>query len=149
MFPLQIWKQPHWIKCSDQFRVNKWDTDCFERLHEENTKLSVIVTVSHAWIFLSTSDFLWFLQKRGEEWRTSNRMGQGCWCSCAIKLRHSEVAIQGWYEKKLTWGMKLKVFAIELRNFWYIIYFILELLSKLNYFAYNLLDVSIQSVISK
>ena len=44
LFPLQIWKQPHRIKCSDQFRVNKRDTDCFEHLHEENTKPSVNVS---------------------------------------------------------------------------------------------------------
>ena len=37
--------------------------------------------------------------------------------------------------------MKLKVFPLELRNYWYIVYFILQLLSKLNSFAYNLLDV--------
>ena len=43
LFPLQIWKQPHRIKCSEQFRVNKQDTDCFEHLHEENTKLTVNV----------------------------------------------------------------------------------------------------------
>ena len=33
--------QPRRIKCSDQFRVNKRDTDCFEHLQEENTKRSV------------------------------------------------------------------------------------------------------------
>ena len=47
LFPLQIWNQPHWIKCSDQFRVNKRDTGCFEHPHEENTKPSVNVSVSH------------------------------------------------------------------------------------------------------
>ena len=45
LFPLQIWKQPRGIKCSDQFRVNKRDTDCFELLHEENTKLQVNISV--------------------------------------------------------------------------------------------------------
>ena len=63
LLPLQIWKKPHQIKCSDQFRVNKRDTDCFEHLEEENTKLSVNVSVSHAWI----SGFLWFLQREGED----------------------------------------------------------------------------------
>ena len=58
LFSLQIWKQPHRIKCSDQFKVNKRDTDCFEHLHDENTKPSVNVSVAQAWIFLSTSSFL-------------------------------------------------------------------------------------------
>ena len=73
LFSVQTWKQPHRIKCSDQFWVNKQDTDCFEHLHEENTKLSVNVNVSHAWIFLSTSGILWFLQREEEEWRSSNK----------------------------------------------------------------------------
>ena len=30
--------------CSDQLRVDKQDTDCFEQMHEENTKLSVNVS---------------------------------------------------------------------------------------------------------
>ena len=47
LFQLQIWKLPQRIKCSDQFRVNKRDTDCFEHLHEEDTKPSVNVSVSH------------------------------------------------------------------------------------------------------
>ena len=99
LLPLQIWKQPHRIKYSYQFRVNKRNTDCFEHLHEENTKLSVNVTVSYAWIFLSTTGFLWFLQRRGKDWQNSNRMGLGCWCSGAVKIQPSEAAIQGWYEK--------------------------------------------------
>ena len=52
LFPLQIWKKPHRKKCSDQFRVNKQNTDCFEHLREENTKLSVNVSASYAWIFV-------------------------------------------------------------------------------------------------
>ena len=47
LFTQQIWKQPHRIKCSDQFRVNKQGTDFFEHPHEEITKLSVNVNVSH------------------------------------------------------------------------------------------------------
>ena len=47
MFPLKIWKQPHWINCSDKFRVNQKDTHCFEHPHEESTKPSVNVSVSH------------------------------------------------------------------------------------------------------
>ena len=39
--------------------------------------------------------------------------------------------------------MKVKVFPFELHNFWYVVYFILELLSKLNSLAHNLFDVSI------
>ena len=71
LFPLQIWKHPHGIKRSD----------CFEHLHEENTKPLVNLSVLHAWIFSLTSGFLWFSQRGGEEWRNSNRMGEGCWCS--------------------------------------------------------------------
>ena len=99
MFPLQIWKQPHRIKCSDKFRVNKQDTDCFEHLHEENTKLSVNVTALYVWIFLSTSGFLWFLQRGEKEWQDSNRIGLGCWCFFVVKLGPAEAAIQWWYEK--------------------------------------------------
>ena len=46
LFP-QIWKQTHQIKCSGQFTVNKRDTDCFEDLHEDNTKPSVKVSISY------------------------------------------------------------------------------------------------------
>ena len=46
-------------------------------------------------------------------------------------------------DMKNNMGMKLKVYPFELRNFWETVYFILELLSKLNSYAYNLLDVSI------
>ena len=60
LFPLKIWKKPHQIKCSDQFIVKR-DTDCFEHLHQENTKLSVNGSVLDTWIFLSASGFLWFL----------------------------------------------------------------------------------------
>ena len=63
LFPLQIWKQSYQPKCSDQFGVNKQDTDCFEHLHKGNTKPSVNVSVLHAWIFLMISGFLWFLQR--------------------------------------------------------------------------------------
>ena len=38
--------------------------------------------------------------------------------------------------------MKLKVLPFELRNFCQIIYFIADLLSKVNSFAYNLFDVN-------
>ena len=43
MSPLQIWKQHHQIKRSDQFTVNERDTDCFDHLHEENTMPLVIL----------------------------------------------------------------------------------------------------------
>ena len=78
LFSLQIWKQPHQIKCFDQFRVNKWDTDYVEDQHEENTKLSVNKNVSNAWIFLPTSGFFMVFtdRKGGEEWRNSNRIGR-------------------------------------------------------------------------
>ena len=38
----------HRIRFSDQFTVNKRDADCFEHLHEGNTKTSVNISVSHA-----------------------------------------------------------------------------------------------------
>ena len=60
-----MWKQPHRIKCFHQFRISKRDTDCFEHLHEENTKLSANVSVSHAWIFLSISGFYGFYRSEG------------------------------------------------------------------------------------
>ena len=67
LFPLQILKQTHQIKCCVQFRVNKQDTDCFEHPHKENTKPSVNVSVSH---MLECSyrhqDFYGF--SRGEVW---------------------------------------------------------------------------------
>ena len=102
--------------------------------------------------------FFMVLQKGGKEWRYSNRMGQGRSCSydcflllilvekSVVKLWALESATLGWYEKVSTWGMKLKWFPFKLRSFWYIVYFILKLLSKANSFGYNLLDVSIQSV---
>ena len=37
----QIWKEPHQKMYSDRLRVDERDTDCFEHMHEENTKLSV------------------------------------------------------------------------------------------------------------
>ena len=113
LFPLQIWKQPHQIKCSDRFRVTKRDTDCFEHLHEENTKPSVNVSVSHAWIFLSTSVFYGFYRGERRSDRTViewERDVNGR-CSCdyflplilveksVVKLQPLEAAVQGRYEK--------------------------------------------------
>ena len=77
LFPLQIWKQPHQVKCSKQFRVNEQDTDCFDHVMS-----SANVSASPAWIFLSTSGFFYFLQRVTEEWGASNRIREGCWCSC-------------------------------------------------------------------
>ena len=48
LFSLQLSKQPHRIKCSDQFIVNKRDTEYFEHLHEKNTKPSANVSFSQA-----------------------------------------------------------------------------------------------------
>ena len=48
LFSLQLSKQPHRIKCSDQFIVNKRDTEYFEHLHEKNTKPSANVSVLQA-----------------------------------------------------------------------------------------------------
>ena len=65
LFPLEVWKQPHRIKCSDQFRVKKQDTDCLEHLHKKNAKPSVNVSVSHMPEFsYRHQDFYWFY--RGE-----------------------------------------------------------------------------------
>ena len=47
-FSLQLSKQPHRIKCSDQFIVNKRDTEYFEHLHEKYLKPSGNVSVSQA-----------------------------------------------------------------------------------------------------
>ena len=44
-FHYKFQKQPHQIKCSDQFRVNTQDTDCFEHPQDVNTKPSVNVSV--------------------------------------------------------------------------------------------------------
>ena len=38
--------------------------------------------------------------------------------------------------------MKLKVFPFELHNFWYIVYFIIELLAKVNFFTFDMLAES-------
>ena len=76
-----------------------------------------------------------------------------CYSVCGYKFEISiyvsiyiSEAVQGLYEKSHTLGMKRKVFPFKLCNFWQIVYLILELLSKNNSFAYNLFDVSIQSV---
>ena len=78
MFPLQIWKQPHWIKCSDQSGVNEQDTNCFDHLHKEKAKSSVNVSALHAWIFLSTSRVFKVLQRVEEEREISNRIREEC-----------------------------------------------------------------------
>ena len=106
LFPLQIWKQPQQIKCSDQFTVHKWDISSFEHLHEENTKPLVNVSVLPA----RPQVFYDFYRKEKEEWQNSNRTGQGCWCSCdcvsshhilveksVVEHRTSEAAMLGWY----------------------------------------------------
>ena len=84
LFPLDIWNKPlnkvFWP-------VNKQNTNCFEHLYEENTDPSVNVSVSHAWIFLLR--FVWLWQSEREEWRNSNRMLQGCWCSWGYVPTHS------------------------------------------------------------
>ena len=111
LFPLQIWKQWRLIKCSDQIRVNKRDTHCFEHLQEENTKPSVNVSVSHSWIFLSPSGFYCFY--RGEakndgtliEWEKNVDVFVAISSffilveNKVVKLRPLNAAIQGRYEK--------------------------------------------------
>ena len=114
---------------------------------------SINLSVLHAWISLSTLRFVWFLQRVGEEWWNSNRMGQVCWCSCCSvsyllilvekifnKILFLEAAIQAWYEEEHTWEMKLEVFLFELHNFRSTVYFILELLPKVNSLAHNLFN---------
>ena len=49
---------------SDQFRVNKQDTDCFEHLYEEDTKPSVNTSVSHLNLIIDPRFFMFFY--RGE-----------------------------------------------------------------------------------
>ena len=75
--PLQIWKQPNRIKCSDQFKVNKRDTDCFEHLYVKNTNLLVNVNVSRCQNFLiDLRFFMIFTEGRGGVTELY-RMGQG------------------------------------------------------------------------
>ena len=82
----QIWEQPHQKICLDQLRVDKRDTDCFKHMHEESTKLSVNVSTSHAWIFLSTSVFYgcyrWERRSDGTliEWERDNDVLVGISC---------------------------------------------------------------------
>ena len=45
-FQYKFENNPTKIKCFDQFRVNKRDTDCFEHLYKESTNPSVNVKVS-------------------------------------------------------------------------------------------------------
>ena len=76
-------KATHQIKCSDQFSVNTCDTDCFEHRHEENTKPSVNVSVSHAWIFSMTPGFYGFHRGEGRSDRTLiNRAGMLVFLCC-------------------------------------------------------------------
>ena len=93
--------------------------------------LSQCKSVSLVWIFLLTSSLLWFLQRGRKEWRNSNRMRTGWWCSCGcvschfiwveksvVKLQPFEAAIQGWYEKKnirKVWNEN--IFPFKSRNF--------------------------------
>ena len=138
LFPLQIWK------CSDQFIVNKPDTHCFEHLHEENAKLSVNVTSRMLEFSYWPQVFYGFYIGEGRSDRTlieKDRDGD----AFVLVLLNSNLRKQQSRgdTKNNTWKMKVKVFPFELRSFWNIVYFILELLSKLNSFAYNLLDVSI------
>ena len=104
LFPLQIWKKPHWIKCPDQFRVNKRGSDCFEHIYEKDTKPSVNVKMPRRFFMVFTEGW--------REWRNSDWMGQECHCSCdcvsfplilveksVVKLQSSEAAFHNWYEK--------------------------------------------------
>ena len=101
----------HTKKCLDQLRVDKRDTDCFKHMHEENTKLSVNVSTSHAWIFLSTTVFYgcyrWERRSDGTliEWESDNDVLVGISCLFILveknvaKFGGSKAAIQGRYEK--------------------------------------------------
>ena len=70
------------------------------------------VSDSHAWVFLSTSGFLCFLQRIADEWRNSNGMRESVGNvlvvifsllilveKSVVKLQPLEPAIQGGYEK--------------------------------------------------
>ena len=111
LFPLQIWKQPHQIKCSDKFRVNEQDTDCFEHLHEENTEPSVNASVSHAWFSYRPQVFYGFYRGEGmsdgtlREWEWDVNVLVAISFppilveKSVVKLWPSEAAIQGRYKK--------------------------------------------------
>ena len=80
-------------------------------MHEENTKLSVNVSTSHAWIFLSTTVFYgcyrWERRSDGTliEWESDNDVLVGISCLFILveknvaKFGRSKAAIQGRYEK--------------------------------------------------
>ena len=76
LFPLQIWKQPHRIKHSDQFRVNKRDTNCFEHLYVGKYKaLNQFKCLACLNFLINLKDFYGFYRREGRsdgiliEWR--------------------------------------------------------------------------------
>ena len=92
MFPLQ----PHWINCSDQFRVNKRDTDGFENPHKESTKPLVNVSVSHMLEYsYQHQDFYGFYRGKG----TSDRTLIEWEMDVDVLVETPEAAIQGRYKK--------------------------------------------------
>ena len=64
LFPLQIWKQPHWIKCSDQFRVKTRYWLFWASTQGKYKALGQCKCLAYAWIFLSNQNFYGFY--RGE-----------------------------------------------------------------------------------
>ena len=111
-FPQKTWKKLHWMFfCSDQFRVNKQDTDCFEHLYEEDTKPSVNRSASHLNLIIDPRFFMFFYRREVRSDRTLIEWKRDVDVlvpisfplilveKSVVKLRPSEAAIQARYEK--------------------------------------------------
>ena len=97
--------------CSDQFRVNKQDTDCFEHLYEEDTKPSVNRSASHLNLIIDPRFFMFFYRREVRSDRTLIEWKRDIDVlvpisfplilveKSVVKLRPSEAAIQARYEK--------------------------------------------------
>ena len=96
---------------SDQFRVNKQDTDCFEHLYEEDTKPSVNRSASHLNLIIDPRFFMFFYRREVRSDRTLIEWKRDIDVlvpisfplilveKSVVKLRPSEAAIQARYEK--------------------------------------------------
>ena len=111
-FPQKTWKKLHWMFFySDQFRVNKQDTDCFEHLYEEDTKPSVNRSASHLNLIIDPRFFMFFYRREVRSDRTLIEWKRDVDVlvpisfplilveKSVVKLRPSEAAIQARYEK--------------------------------------------------
>ena len=120
LFLLYIWKQALQINYSDQL-INEIMT-VWASAREKYKTLGQFKCLACLNFLIDLRFSMVFTEGRGgEEWRNSNRMERGCWCFCGsvflpppipsppkktnlvetnfVKLRSSEAAIQGWYEK--------------------------------------------------